>query len=172
MRSRITSIFSFVFNNEGAAQEIKLNKEFLKIEKYISMMEKSNDDVSRAPVKWHLLHSLQVINGVIDEAAKSNTVEFNSNSNFKWWYVSTIGKIPRGQVQAPDIVNPSFDITVKDVSTALDKAKLSVYEWTILKKNNFYAHHVLLHLNKHKIKRFLQVHTRHHLRIVRDITRD
>jgi phosphoribosyl-dephospho-CoA transferase len=112
---------------------------------------------------------LQVINRVIDEAINSNPAEFNSKSNSKWWYVSTFGKIPRGKVKAPDVVNPSFDITKEDIKTTLEYARLSVSELSSLEKNNFYEHHVLLHLNKRKIKRFLKVHTRHHLRIINDI---
>ena len=151
---------------------MKLDKEFLKIENYISVMEKSDKDVSKAPVKWHLLHLLQVIKGVIDNATSSDTVEFNSKSNLIWKYTSLFGKIPRGKITSPDVVNPKFDITEIEIRTTIDEAKLSVSQWSKLKKNNFYDHHILLHLNKRKIKRFLKVHTRHHLRIVRDITKD
>ena len=151
------------------AQEMNLTKEVLKIEKYLAVMDESNLSISEAPVKWHLLHALQVINGVIDEADTSNPDNFSSKSNFKWKYVSTFGKIPRGQVKAPDAVNPSFTISEKDLRDELDKAKLSLTTWQNLQKNNYYDHHVLLHLNKRKIRRFLKVHTRHHLRIVHDI---
>jgi len=154
------------------AQEMNLNKEFLKIENYISVMEKSEKEISKAPVKWHLLHLLQVIKGVIDNAASSDPAEFNSKSNLVWKYTSLFGKIPRGKITSPDVVNPKFEITEIEIRTAIEDAKLRVSQWGKLKQNNFYNHHILLHLNKRKIKRFLKVHTRHHLRIVRDITKD
>jgi len=169
----LNTLLLFLFlRSLSVAQEMKLDKEFLKIENYISVMEKSDKDVSKAPVKWHLLHLLQVIKGVIDNATSSDTVEFNSKSNLIWKYTSLFGKIPRGKITSPDVVNPKFDITEIEIRTTIDEAKLSVSQWSKLKKNNFYDHHILLHLNKRKIKRFLKVHTRHHLRIVRDITKD
>ena len=171
MKFFIAILFFFCLCNYGIAQEMNLNKEFLKIEEYLSVMEKTNVDVSEAPIKWHLLHILQVISGVINEAVNSNTDEFSSKSNIKWWFVSTFGKIPRGKVKAPDAVNPNFDITEEDIQIALENAKLSLSEWSKLEKNNFYVHHILLHLNKRKIKRFLKVHTRHHLRIISDIVK-
>ena len=172
MKGVITLMIFFGLNNSIISQELELNKEFLSIEKYVSSMEELEEDISKAPVKWHLLHKLQVINGVVDIAANSNPEDFNSKSNFKWWYVATFGKIPRGQVKAPDVVNPSFDITEKDIKNALENAKLTASQWSNLEDNNFYQHHVLLDLNKRKIRRFLKVHTRHHLRIVRDITKE
>jgi len=168
----ITLIICFGVSNTSIAQEMELNSEFEKIENYIISMEELNSDESQAPIKWHLLHILQVINNVIDDAANSNTSDFKSKSNFKWWYVSTFGKIPKGKVKAPDVVNPNFDITEEEIRIALDNAKRSVSKWNQLKTNNFYKHHELLHLNKRKIKRFLTVHTRHHLRIVRNITKE
>jgi len=172
MKYLVTLLFFLFLNNVSIAQEMELNKEFLKIEAYLPAMENLNNNVSKAPIKWHLLHSLQVINNVIDEATNSDSKNFNSKSNFKWWYVSTFGKIPKGEVTAPDNANPKFNITNKDIKTALENAKLSLSKWSDLNKNNFYVHHVLLNLNKRKIKRFLKVHTRHHLRIVRDILED
>ncbi|MGB5981993.1 MAG: hypothetical protein WBG46_07580 [Nonlabens sp.] len=169
MKHLIQIVFLICSSLMVSGQEIDLSKEFAQMEQYLSSIEISNSNVSEAPVKWHLLHSLQVINGVIDMAGKSDPDSFNSKTNIKWRYVSIFGKIPRGQVKAPDVVNPTFRISKKDIMNELNKAKLSLLDWKNLQKNSYYEHHVLLHLNKRKIRRFLKVHTRHHLKIIRDI---
>lgn len=64
-------------NSIVIAQEMKLTKEVLKIEEYISRIDESNENISNAPAKWHLLHSLQVITGVIEEATNPNPDNFN-----------------------------------------------------------------------------------------------
>ena len=172
MRFFITILIIFCSHHLVMSQAIDLNKEFLEIENAISVMEKTNPSVSQSPVKWHLLHLLGVINTVIDEASNSNEADYNPKSNFNWFYVSTFQKMPRGKVEAPDKVNPNLDISQKDIRTELENAKLSLSKWSDLNKNNFYEHHVLLHLNKSKLRKFLKIHTRHHLKIVRDIITD
>ncbi|GAL75017.1 hypothetical protein JCM19275_1056 [Nonlabens ulvanivorans] len=151
------------------AQELNLDKEFHKIESYLMVMDEANLEVSEAPVKWHLFHSLQVINGVLKEAEHSNPDEYNSKTNFQWRFVSVFNKIPRNKVTAPDKVNPSYNITKKQILEELKKARKSIEGWRDLEKNNFYKHAVLMNLNKRKIRKFLRVHSRHHLKIIQDI---
>ena len=151
------------------AQQIDLNEELAQIEIRIALMETSDTTVSAAPVKWHLLHMLQVINAVYDEALASNPNEYDSKSNIQWFYISTFQKIPRGKVTAPDRVNPSFDISEKEIRTELAKTRERLAKWSSLEKNNYFNHFILLHLNKRKLPKFLKVHTRHHLGIVNDI---
>lgn len=151
------------------AQELDLDEEFSELETCISEMEELDTTVSKAPVKWHLLHALQVINGVYEQANGSSPADYSSKTNVKWRYVSVFGKIPRGKVKAPNAVNPSFDIDENEIRTELEKAKKSLSKWSSLEENNFYTHAVLLDLNKRKLKKFLTIHTQHHLKIVSDI---
>ncbi len=151
------------------AQELNLNKELNQIEFYLADMDNANLEVSEAPVKWHLYHSLKVINGVLKEAENSNPEDYNSKTNRQWMYISLFNKIPRNKVTAPDKVNPSYDIKKDQILSELKKARKSIAGWSDLEKNNFYKHAVLANLNKRKIKKFLRVHSRHHLKIVNDI---
>jgi hypothetical protein len=169
MKHRI-AFFIFLFSYSIAtAQEVDLTDEFLQLEEYITVMDKSSESVSAAPVKWHLLHLLQVINGVVASASQSDPEGYESKSSFEWFYVSTTGKIPRGVGKAPASVNPSFDISENDIRTALEAAKLSLIQWSNLDNKNYFSHPVFLDLNKRKLKKFLKIHTRHHLLIVEDI---
>lgn len=171
MKTLIFLSILIISNTVIVSQEEPISEELALIEHYINVMDIVNEDVSGAPIKWHLLHMLQVINGVYAEAEKSNPNTYNSKTNLKWRYTSIFGKIPRGYVKAPNNVNPTYDISEKDIREELEKAKLSLKAWNTLQKNSYYNHHILLHLNKRKIKRFYKVHTKHHLKIVRDILR-
>ena len=151
------------------AQQIDLSEEILQIESRISVMEASDTTVSAAPVKWHLLHMLQVINAVYDEALASNPDQYDSKSNIQCFYVSTFQKIPRGKVTAPDRVNPSFEISEGEISSELAKTREKLANWDSLEEDSYFHHFMLLNLNKRKMKKFLRVHTRHHLKIVSDI---
>lgn len=165
-----TAFFIFLFSYSIAtAQEVDLTDEFLQLEEYMTVMDVSNASVSKAPVKWHLLHLLQVINGVMAVATHSDPNGFESKSSFEWFYVSTFGKIPRGKGKAPDAVNPSFEINEDDIRIELEAAKLSLTQWSNLDEDNYFRHPVFLDLNKRKLKKFVKIHTRHHLHIVKDI---
>lgn len=172
MKHRI-AIFIFLFSYSIAtAQKVDLTDEFLQLEEYMTAMDVLDTSVSKAPVKWHLLHSLQLINGVVAIATRSDPDEYVSKSSFEWFYVSTTGKIPRGVGKAPAAVNPSFDISEEDIRKGLEAAKLSLTQWSKLEDDNYFSHPVFLDLNKRKLKKFLKIHTRHHLRIVADIVED
>ncbi|MCZ4408802.1 DUF1569 domain-containing protein [Cryomorphaceae bacterium 1068] len=167
---RHIAFFIFLFSYSIAtAQEVDLTDEFLQLEEYLTVMDSLNESVSQAPVKWHLLHLLQVINGTMATATHSDPDGFESKSSFEWFYVSTTGKIPRGVGKAPDAVNPSFDISEDDIRIELEAAKLSLMQWSDLDDDNYFRHPVFLDLNKRKLKKFLKIHTRHHLHIVEDI---
>jgi len=161
-------LFTFNFLSVNA-QILDLDKELNQIESYLSSMDKINVEVSKAPVKWHLYHSLKVINGVLKEAQNSIPEEYNPKTNRQWRYVSIFNKIPRNKVTAPSKVNPSYNIQKDQIIAELQKARKSIEGWSDLEKNNFYKHAVLANLNKRKIKKFLRVHSRHHLKIVKDI---
>ena len=62
--------------------------------------ETTNPSVSSSSVGWHLLHNLQVINGVVATLAASNPAEYAPKHTFRKWYVLLTKKIPRGKARA------------------------------------------------------------------------
>lgn len=63
-------------------------------------------DVSNASIGWHIVHSLKVIEVVINQLEKSNPNEYQSSFNFKKILFFTINKFPRGKARAPKSVQP------------------------------------------------------------------
>jgi len=157
------------FYSSSFASSFNLNKEFSQIEDYLEQREVINNSISKAPVKWHLLHMLQLINAVYRSVEQSKVADYNPKFSPVWMIVSSTGRIPRGRAKAPKSLNPTYDISEKDILTELEKAKQTLKKWDQLQKNNYFQHPVFNALNKRKTKRFIKIHTRHHLRIIKDI---
>ena len=130
--------------------------------------ETTNPAVSSSSVGWHLLHNLQVINGVVATLAASNPAEYAPKHTFRKWYVLFTKKIPRGKARAPKGVVPET-ISKEELDSALDRASLSVLNLLNQQPKQFFPHPLFGHLNTKLAKRFLWIHTEHHLKIVRDI---
>ncbi len=146
-----------------------MNKELTAIEKYIKDKDKSREKVSKVTVGWHLYHSLRVINSVCNSLQSSDPNVYKKEFNFVRFLVYTMGKIPKGRGKAPKSVLPPNEITTEDIITQLEKAieKLDMFE-TLHEKSHF-KHPVFGVLNKKQTRRFLKIHTKHHLQIVKDI---
>ena len=79
-----------------------------------------------------------------------------------------MNKFPRGKAKAPDIVKPKqkektdYDALFAETKQALARLKN-------VDKNQFFLHHVFGYLNKKNTFIMLDIHTKHHLKIIKDI---
>lgn len=146
-----------------------LSDELAKIESAIEFRDRINPDISRADIAWHLDHMLKVINGIYHSISQSDPEQFKPDFNFKRKIIFTIGNIPRGKGKSPKSVLPPEKIKTKDIVKQLDQAKENLMNVNSLKKDQYFSHYIFGILNKEKTKRFLEIHTNHHLKIVRDI---
>ena len=132
--------------------------------------EHKNPRISAESVGWHLLHNLQVINGMIAGLAASDPSKYSPKASFTKWLILLTKKIPRGKAQAPKSAVPKH-IDKVELDAALDRASLSVLNLLNQQPKQFFPHPLFGHLNTKLAKRFLWIHTEHHLKIVRDILR-
>jgi len=79
------------------------------------------------------------------------------------WY------LPRGKAQAPKKVLPPDIILVDDLMSQLKLAQKHIKRLKVLPKTSYFDHHVFGKLNKRQTLRFLETHTRHHLKIANEI---
>ncbi len=77
--------------------------------------------------------------------------------------------IPRGQVKAPKIVKPPDIISTTNLQAQLNEARKQVKSLKSLDKKAHFKHFIFGTLPKTKTLRFLEMHTKHHLKIVNDI---
>jgi hypothetical protein len=143
----------------------------LQLESYISNLDKSNSKVSNSTIGWQIDHSLLVINGIIGQLEISNPNEFQPKWNLPKFIVFTTGKIPRGKAKAPKMVIPNHIATQEELKIKLETAKNNVLKLDTFSENSFFNHPFFNDLNVKQTKKFLVIHTKHHLKIIQDILR-
>jgi len=153
---------------------LKRNPEILlslikELESYIAVKNKRNDSVSTSDVAWQIDHSLKVFNLVSETLVNSNPDLYKGRFN-KWrLLLFTIGFFPRGKVKAPKFVLPPEIITVEYLNSQLKLAYQNIENIKTANEHAHFKHFIFGVLNKNRTIRFLQLHTNHHLKIIRDI---
>jgi len=146
-----------------------LKKELLEIEQFIKQSHETNTKISTKGIDWHLDHSLKVMIGVSKTLKKSNPADYNKNFNLKRSIIFAMNKIPRGKGRAPKRVLPPEVITKNDLHVELNETKKLFNEIENLPENSNFKHPYFGMLNLKQTKKFLRLHTNHHLKICRDI---
>lgn len=158
----------YVFNNRESSPDF-LDDEFAELENYITQRDVKNVAVSQADVAWHLDHMLKTINLISENLKNSNPNDYSSGFSLQQLIVFTTGTIPRGVAQSPQAVRPP-DVILKDsIYLQLKEAKERINAITSLDKDAFIEHPVFKTLDRDQTRRFIEIHTRHHLKIVKDI---
>ena len=147
-----------------------LKEEILQLESSIIKYEQTNLKVSFGSVGWQIDHSLRVIIGIVKMMEESNPSEYSWSLNFRRIFIFWLGIIPRGKVKAPNRVVAQNPITKDTLDRLLITTKNILEEvFPKLEKHNFFVHFLLGKLNVKSTKRFLKIHTKHHLKIIEDI---
>jgi len=146
-----------------------LTKLLNQLESHIIDFEKTNVAISQSSIGWHIDHSLMVINGIIDELKKSNPEQYKWQFNWNRIFIKSINKIPRGRGKAPKSVQPSETSSIEILNYKLQIANDSIIELENLEPNNYFTHPYFGNLNLKTTIWFLELHTKHHLEIIKDI---
>jgi hypothetical protein len=146
-----------------------LNQLLTEIELYIPFKDEKKAQVSEATVGWHLDHALKVIKAVSTFTLQTDPEDYKWRFNLMRTVLFLFGYIPRGRGQSPKQVLPPDVITEKDLLHQLNAAKVQVETLPNLNENNYFKHFIFGTLNKAQTIRFLGMHTKHHVKIVRDI---
>ncbi|WP_396218506.1 DUF1569 domain-containing protein [Flavobacterium sp.] len=139
------------------------------LESHISNFEKTNPKVSNSTVGWQIDHCLLVINGIIGQLEISDPLKYQPKWTFPKFMVFTTGKIPRGKAQAPKVVIPNQVATQEELLSKIAAAKNNVLKLDSFSENQFFNHPYFKDLNVKQTKKFLTIHTKHHLKIIEDI---
>lgn len=139
------------------------------LESYIPDFEKTNKSVSKASIGWHLDHSLKVINTVVKSMENSDTALYENNFKLIGKVLLKLGFFPRGKAKAPKYVKPPEVILKSDIITQLIEARQNIRAIKNLNKNAYFKHPLFGNTNKFRVVPFLDTHTNHHLKIVKNI---
>ena len=149
-----------------------MKSELNRIEKYLIHRDSLDKEVSKVAVAWHLDHSLKVINGICDTLQNSDPTRYKGNFNMPRLLSFTFGYIPRGRAQSPKSVLPPDTIKTDDIVAQLATARDKLDRLDGLDEKSHFKHPVFNRLNKKQAKRFIEIHTKHHLKIVSDILKE
>lgn len=146
----------------------KLNAQIDELAKKISQYNIISLEVSKSNVGWHIEHILLTINAIIEAVKESNPEKYKSSFNFVRILVFNTKTIPRGRAKSPKVVAPKIydEITLKE---HLEFTKSKIQELEKMGSGKYFNHPVFGHLKLNKTLKFLNIHTNHHLKIIKDI---
>lgn len=146
-----------------------LDKELTELLSYLPKRDSVQVAVSSVSVAWHIDHTLKVLNAVLNSLEQSTPNNFKANINFLRGVVFMTKNMPRGVGKAPKSVLPPEDIKNEDILAQLQEVKQRFSTINALPKKASFDHPVFGLLKTKKSIKFLDIHTNHHLKIIRDI---
>lgn len=165
------ALTSFTMDGLKRSFQPVLDSELNKAESCITDRNRIAFNVSPVDVAWHLDHLLKVIIGIHLSLDKSDPAKFKYSWNFYRSFVLTLGRFPRGFVMSPEAVLPPDNIKTSAIYAQLKDARLVLNNFSELAKNQYFNHSDLGVLDRDSALKFVGIHTRHHLRIIRDIVK-
>ncbi len=135
---------------------------------YIPQLEARNETVSSSTVGWQIEHSLLVISSVIEWVKRSDP------SKYKWsfrpfkYLIFWRGKIPRGKSRAPKFVVPDT-FTSESLLNHIETCRAKITEFESVGAGHYFSHPYFGDTKKKDVIPFLELHTDHHLKIIKDI---
>lgn len=139
------------------------------LENKIPSHDKINTKVSAANVGWHIQHTTLATVRIVDAIKQTDPSTYKSKFNWKRTLIYTLNKLPRGKVKAPKSVQPTEEITPEGLRSGIQKAKNRVTELSALQPKQYLAHPYFGNLDLKRSIRFLNLHTKHHLKIIDEI---
>lgn len=146
-----------------------LEKLLDQFESRIPLFAKENLAISKSNVGWHIEHSLLVITGITKVLLQSNPNEYQWKFKLSRLLIFILGKIPRGKAKAPEVVVPKDAISETQLLANLERTRNIILDLKSISKERYFDHPFLGKLKKKDTIRFLEIHTKHHLKIINDI---
>lgn len=165
-----TSYLAYTYLSlENLDGNLFLKEEMTEIKQFKNNINLQNKAISKAAIGWHLDHSLLTINSIYETLKKSDTTAYNPSFNFPKVIMFSLGRIPRGRAKAPEKVQPKDSPSIKTIEEQIENAYKNLNRSDALPQNSNFVHPYIGQLNRNEAKRFLKIHTLHHLKICRDI---
>ena len=147
----------------------KIKQLLLDLDEQIENHEIINPKISKATIGWQIDHSLKVINNVANALQTSDPKLYENNFSFLGKLFFILGFFPRGKAKAPKHVKPPEIILEKELIAQVQLAKSNIETLNTLEVNTFFKHPLFGNVNTKRVHRFLEIHTNHHLKIIKDI---
>ena len=127
------------------------------------------ESVSSVHIGWQTEHSLLVLDAVIETLKTSDPSKFKKKFNFTKFVLFSLGRIPRGKGRAPKSVKPKELASKEKLDSLVSKVRDNVSDLATLDTDKFFKHPLFGNMRLNDSIRFLELHTEHHLKIIRAI---
>lgn len=178
MKKRFIPILYFIVLMGCGPAQIDMGKDddFLKEElkeilNLIPEHKKGNEEVSKVSVGWHLYHTLLTMNEIYDVMKSSRAETYVQRFNLTRTLMFSSNQIPRGKAKSPQRVTPPAVFSSEDIKLQFYRARTNMSFVDAMHEKAHFTHPSAGTLNREDSKRFLKIHTEHHLKIIRDILR-
>ena len=174
MRHLLITLFLSTLSAPFFAQSITKHTEALdglleQTESYFVMRDQLEPSVSGASIGWHSYHLLLVTTNIYEALASSDPNAYRYRPNFLRGIVFTTGNIPRGKGKAPESALPPEQISLEALEAQLAQVRAILDKLEQLPPKSSFEHPVFGTLKRDQAIKFIVIHTRHHLKIIRDI---
>jgi len=139
------------------------------LESKLPFIELKKEAVSQVAVGWHLEHSLLALLKMITAVEHSDPADYKWEFNLKRFIVLGLGKIPRGRAEVPDSVKPGENINMATIKPLIERAKQKAEMFEKLSNDKFFKHPFFGDLRLKQARRIIDIHTKHHIKIINDI---
>ena len=146
-----------------------LEKTILELELNLEHFEQINTKISSKNVAWQIDHILRVIIETCKLLIKSDPTDYIWEFNKIKSAIFLTGIIPRGVAKAPKVVMTEGKVSLEDLKQQVEETKLQIEGLKNLPKKANFKHPYFGYLDLKESKKFLSIHSRHHLKIMKDI---
>ncbi|MBI2722499.1 MAG: DinB family protein [Bacteroidetes bacterium] len=148
----------------------KLENLLFELENTLPQQHIQNLAVSGSSVGWHIEHILLTNNAIINALKNSEPTKYKPSFRFSKLLVFVTGKIPRGRAKAPKVVTPAL-FNTESLTAHINYGKDKIQELKTLSPSAYFTHPFFGDLKLKDTIKFLEIHTKHHLNIIKDILR-
>ena len=139
------------------------------LEAMIPDRDRASSEVSKWSVGMQIHHCLISTKAILDSVSESEPGAEKPTFSFPRLVLMTFGRIPRGKGRAPEASHPQPSPSEEVLRQALQEARDAQARARQADKASYWRHFIFGVMPRDKALRFVEIHNKHHLRIVDDI---
>lgn len=135
----------------------------------VNQAELSAPAISSWSVGMHVHHCALSVIGICRTLAASTPPPPRERSSLLASMVLRVGRMPRGRARAPEVVVPAENIPREELVALLDECERQLASVQAMNRDAWFRHFFFGVLKRDRAVKFIDMHNRHHLRIISDI---
>lgn len=139
------------------------------LERFIPELDKVHEKTSRWTVGMQIHHSLRATRAIAESVVASEPGAEKPSFSLPRTVVMTLGFIPRHVGKAPKESVPDHQPTEQELREMVPAAREALEKAAQADPSAFWRHFKFGVMPRDKAIKFIHIHNRHHLKIIRDI---